>query len=420
MRKILSLIFFSIMITSLVAIEVDKIVGKVGRDIILKSELEQRKQQMKAANIDVSEISDYEILNEMIDSKLIINQAKKEDFTVDELEIKDLADQQIKKISANFPNEYEFKKSLKQEMGLTVSELKEYYIEMMTEQRLKEQIINTKIKSKVTITDAEVESYYQEHKEEIPQRPDMDKLGMIMKEIKASEETKNKALIKINDIRREIEDGADFAELAKKYSDCTSSANGGDLGYFGKGMMVKEFEDVAFDLMPGEVSGVVETMFGYHIIKVTDKKEDEVRASHILIQVTPTDLDREATKMLMDKILQELRDGADFAEMAAKYSDDEETALNGGIIGNFPLDQYPDMFKEYLLDLDYGEYTDVITEGDMLYILHKVEFVPAGPYEYIEIYDQLKQMVRNEKEMKLYDEWIQKLHNKNYIEILID
>jgi peptidyl-prolyl cis-trans isomerase SurA len=408
------------MITSLVAIEVDKIVAKVGRDIILKSELEQRKQQMKAANIDISKISDYEILNEMIDSKLIITQAKTEDFTVDELEIKDLADQQIKKIAANFPNEYEFKKSLKQEMGLTAPELKEYYIEMMTEQRLKEQIINTKIKSKVIITDAEIESYYQEHKEDIPQRPDMDKLGMIMKEVKASEETKNKALVKINDIRRQIENGADFEELAKKYSDCSSSANGGDLGYFGKGMMVKEFEEAAFDLMPGEVSGVVETMFGYHIIKVTDKKENEIRASHILIQVAPNDLDREATKILMNKILQELRDGADFSEMAAKYSDDKETALNGGIIGNFPLDQYPEMFKEYLSKLDYGEYTDVITEGDMLYILHKVEFVPAGSYEYTEIYDQLKQMVRNEKEMKLYDEWIKKLHNENYIEILLD
>ena len=78
-------------------------------------------------------------------------------------------------------------------------------------------------------------------------------------------------IIKINDIRREIEDGADFAELAKKYSDCTSSANGGDLGYFGKGMMVKEFEDVAFNLSRGEVSDIVETNFGYHIIKVYEK-----------------------------------------------------------------------------------------------------------------------------------------------------
>ncbi|MFO7896064.1 MAG: peptidylprolyl isomerase [Candidatus Cloacimonadales bacterium] len=419
MRKILSIILMSLLLTSIWAVELDKIVAKVGREIILESELEQRKQQMKAADIDISEISDYEILTEMIDSKLIIQNAKELDYEIDELEIKDLAERQIREIAANFSSEYEFKQTLKQEMGISVPELKEYYIEMMKEQRLKEQIINMRIKSKISITDAEVENYYQENADEIPLRPEMDRIGMIMKEIKASEESKKAALVKINKLRSKIEDGADFATVAKENSEDGSAKNGGDLGFFGKGMMVKEFEAAAFDLMPGEVSGVVETMFGYHLIKVTDQKENEVKASHILIQVKPDDLDRQAIKVQMENVLAELRDGADFAEMATKYSDDDETALNGGIIGDFPQDSYPEMFSSYLQEMDYGEYSEVIQEGDMLYILYKQKQIPAGKYEYEQIYEQLRDMVRNEKEMKLYDEWINELRQDNFIEILL-
>lgn len=420
MRKVLSVILLTLMITILVAEEIDKIVAKVGRDIILVSELEQRKQQMKAADMDIADITDYDILKEMIDSKLIIQKAKEQDFVVDELEVKDLADKQIQQIAANFPNEFEFKKSLKEEMGITVPELKEYYIEMMTEQRLKEQIINITIKSKISITDIEIENYYQEHQDEIPLRPDTDRLGMIMKEVKASDKTKEKALLKINKLRQKIEDGDDFATLAKENSDCASSNNGGDLGFFGKGMMVKEFEESAFTLMPGEVSGVVETMFGYHIIKVTEKKESEIKASHILVKVEPNEKDVEATNILMQNVLNELQAGADFSELATKYSDDQTTAVNGGIIGDFPADQYPEMFKSKLSELDYGQYTEIIKEGDILYILYKKEQIPAGTYEYLDIYEQLKNMVRNSKEIELYEEWVNKLHQENYIEILIN
>lgn len=419
MRKILSILLLLFMVVSIGAVELDKIVAKVGREIILQSELEQRKQQMKAADINISEISDYEILTEMIDSKLIIQNAKELDYQIDELEIKDLAERQIKEIAGNFPNEYEFKQTLRQEMGISVPELKEYYIEMMKEQRLKEQVINQKIKSKVSITDAEIENYYQENSEEIPLRPEMDRIGMIMKEMKASKASKKAALVKINKLRDQLEDGADFATLATENSECASANNGGDLGFFGKGMMVKEFEDAAFDLMPGEISGVVETMFGYHLIKLNEKKDNEISASHILIQVKPDELDKEAVRVQMKEVLAELRAGADFTEMAAKYSDDEETALRGGIIGDFPDDSYPEMFASYLKELDYGEYSEIIQEGDMLYILYKEKKIPAGKYEYEDIYEQLKSMVRNEKEMKLYDEWINELRQENYIEILL-
>ena len=419
MKKVINLILLTLLVTFLSAEVIDEIVAKVGREVILRSELEERKQQMNAAEMITTDISNYEILNEMIDSKLIIQKALEEDFEVDELEVKELAEQQIKEIASRFPNEYNFKQSLKQEMNITVPELKEFYIQMMTEQKLKDQIINSEIKAKISITDSEVENYYEEHKDEIPMCEETDRIGMIMKSVQASKETKEKAFIKINKLRQRIADGDDFAELAKENSECPSGNVGGDLGFFGKGMMVKEFEDSAFNLIQGEISGVVETTFGYHLIKVYEKKENEVKASHILIKVEPTEVDIKATNILMDKVLSDLREGADFSEMAKKYSDDDQTAVDGGIIGDFPNNAYPELFNNQLNNLDYGQYSEIIHEGDMLYILYKQKKIAARSYEYEEIYDKLKEFVRNNKELELYDDWIKELHKETYIEILM-
>jgi peptidyl-prolyl cis-trans isomerase SurA len=420
MKKILFLtLLINIIFLPAAAEVLDKIIAKVGREIILQSELIQRLQQMEAAGLMTENVSQYDVLNDMIESKLILQRAKKDKYETDQEQIRSMAEEQIRSVSAQFPSQEVFLNELKK-AKLTVIELKEYYIEMITEQNLKEQIINKEIRNKIHITEAEVEEFYQEKKDEIPLKPEMIEIGMILRKIEPSQQTRKKVLLEINKIRQKLIEGEDFAELAKKNSECPSSAGGGNLGFFGRGSMVKPFEEAAFALIPGEISEVVETQFGYHIIKMDEKKDNEIKVSHILKKIEATEEDIKATIILMENILQKLNEGDDFKELARTYSQDDSTAVKGGVIGEFVPENVPELFKEHLEKIKVGEHTGLIREDTELYIFSKLSLVPSRPYNYTEIYDRLKDLVSSQKEIELYNNWINDLVKNSYVEILLE
>jgi peptidyl-prolyl cis-trans isomerase C len=136
-----------------------------------------------------------------------------------------------------------------------------------------EQLVDREIVQKITVSDKEIRDYYDSNLARFKQ-PDQVKASHILITVdpKADEAEKAKARKQIETIQKKVKKGEDFEALAKEHSGCPSSTKGGDLGYFGQGQMVKPFEDAAFALEPGQVSDIVETRFGYHLIKVTDKK----------------------------------------------------------------------------------------------------------------------------------------------------
>ncbi len=404
--------------TMLSAEIVDRIVAKVGNNIILESELEEQIQQIQAFNNSDLELSNFDILNKIIETELIIQKAKKEGYEINEISIKSMTEQQIQSIASQFASEYEFKMELKK-AGFTVSKLKEHYTKQIKQQQLQERIINVEIKNKIMTTEAEILEYYNENKEKYL-RPEMVKLGLIMRSINASTETQKTILEEMIKIRNEVMNGADFQKLAKENSDCPSAEKGGNLGFFGKGRMVKPFEVAAFKLNIGEISEIVKTDFGYHIIKLNAKNDNEIDVSHILkkIELTQNDVDIEIN--LMTEIESKLSNGANFSELAIKYSEEDSVAINSGIIGEFTENQLPKLFQNDLKKLKIGEHTKVIREDNTFYIFKKMEKVEARAFEYVEIFEELKKEVQKNKEMELYENWINTLKQEIYVEILID
>ena len=396
---------------------IDRIVAKVGDKVILESELETQYQQYMAMGMIDESVSKEEVLDQMIESELILIEAEASDISVDEFEVKKTVEDHLNQLRKSFGSELEFRKILKEETGMDISELKAHYTKMITKQKLKESLIMENITSNIHVTDRELEEYYQENSSDIPVKEASDKIGMILLTIKPGKETRSKVEQEIFEIKNKLNIGEDFAELAKDYSDCSSSKNGGNLGWVERGEMVKPFEDVAFKLEVGEISNPVETQFGYHLILLQDKKDEKVKLSHILINLIPSKEDSVQIEKLANNIHAQLLEGEDFGTLAMRYSEDDSSSVNQGIIGEFPSDQYPELFRDYLEELDYGEYTDVIQEGENLYIFKKIEAVPERLFKFEEVREWLDDRVKYQKEQKLYKDWIESLKKKNYIKI---
>jgi len=207
------------------------------------------------------------VLNQLIAAELMYQLAEK--TPVADLDKK--IDAAVARLKGRFKTEEEFRTGLAQQ-DLSEKELRE----LIRRNQVIENHIEQTIASKVKISEQEVRAFYDNNPETftMPEQVRASHI-LIMVDQKAAEAEKQKARAKADDLLKQVKAGADFAKLAQEHSGCPSSKQGGDLGFFGKGQMVKPFEDAAWSMKPGEVSGVVETQFGYHIIKLTEKRAQD-------------------------------------------------------------------------------------------------------------------------------------------------
>ena len=210
------------------------------------------------------------ILDSLIEREVLYQQSQKVGIQVTDQTV----DNQLAAIKKRFPSETEYKNALSK-MNLSEEEVK---VQIKRGLSIKE-LIDQQITSKVVITDEESKAYYDKNPQMFKQ-PEQIKASHILIKVdaKADEAKKAEARKKIEEVQQKLKDGGDFAALAKEYSEGPSSAKGGDLGYFKRGQMVKPFEEAALALKPNEVSDIVETRFGYHLIVVYDIKPEQTLA----------------------------------------------------------------------------------------------------------------------------------------------
>jgi peptidyl-prolyl cis-trans isomerase C len=215
---------------------------------------EAQKQQMRKRVVDM-----------MVDQVLLEQKLKAKNLSVSDEKVMD----EIKKIAGQQGQSMEDVEKEIQQWGMTLNDLKS----QLRMKLMMDALIEAESKDAVA-TAEDVKKFYDENPQHFDQ-PEQVKASHILIKVdpEATPEAKAEAKKKLEDILKQVKEGGDFAALAKEHSACPSGAQGGDLGSFGRGQMVKEFEEVAFSMKPGDVSGIVETQFGYHIIKVTEKKE---------------------------------------------------------------------------------------------------------------------------------------------------
>jgi peptidyl-prolyl cis-trans isomerase C len=209
-----------------------------------------------------------DILETMINEELLFQESKKKGITVEPEAIAT----DLKRIKKGFASDADFKKLIA-ESGLTEAELQSD----IERGHVINKLIDNQIAALVVIPDQEIRTFYDTHPNSFKKSEQVRASHILIKiDSKAEPSVKDEKKAKLQKIQKRLKSGEDFAVLAKEFSECPSNIKGGDLGYFGRGNMVKPFEDAAFALKTGEVSDIVETQFGYHLIKVVDKKPESV------------------------------------------------------------------------------------------------------------------------------------------------
>jgi len=268
------LLFFMTLTTFVLAEETQPPTDKaavVNGTVITQAELDSQMKividRLRASGRlpDVSQLDQIrsQVLENLIARELLYQESQKKGIKISEEEV----NKQLINVKAQFPNEAEFNNALTR-MNLTEANIKE---KLQRDLALKK-LIEDEVAPKVTVSDSDIRAFYENNPETFKQ-PERVKASHILIKVdpKADASQKAEAQKKIDLVQAKLQKGEDFGALAKEYSEGPTGPKGGDLGYFTRGQMVKPFEEAAFAMKPGEVSGMVETRFGYHLIKVTDK-----------------------------------------------------------------------------------------------------------------------------------------------------
>jgi len=252
----------------ILAVVNDEVVTETDLDVALSSSIDELQKEYSGAELQAKiETARKECLDQIIDDKLILQEAKKRGITAADAEV----DERLKEIKSHFPSEDAFYAEV-QKSGVSTELLKKRYGENIMMGKL----VNHEVRDKVVVIPTEIEDYYKKHAEEL-KAPDSVHLRTIMLRFSA-DNTEDAVKQKAEDVVKLAREGRDFGELAKLYSQGGRAEENGDFGFVDRGQMREDFEKVIFTLKPGEVSDPVKADVGYYIFKVEEKRESHVRS----------------------------------------------------------------------------------------------------------------------------------------------
>ncbi len=402
--------------------KVDGIAAVVGDEIILESDIDEELYlfNMRSGGQALTEnnVLEYRtsVVREMVDEMLLVAKARRDSILLSPGALDEELDRRITELEQRHGSPEALDAALASE-GLSRVGLREIYREDIEKRLLAEQVVRREVHGRIDVTWRDVEEYYEENASDVGTVPEAFHVAGIVSAPKVSEEVKRAAYDRLDAARAELDAGASFEEVAARYSDDASAARGGDLGWITRGMMVPEFEEAVFALAVGEVSGVVPSRFGFHIIRLDERDEERVRARHILARVTPGPDDVTRARARADSLRTMLVEGADFSAVAGGYSDDEASSARGGDLGWFAPGDLDAEFETALRTLEVGGITEILEGDGGFYILKLVEYEEPRTAELDEIRDQLKEYIFGLRAEERFQELMEELRQEIFIDI---
>jgi peptidyl-prolyl cis-trans isomerase SurA len=425
MRKILPLMLLPVifLVKGLWAQEViDRIVAIVDDNIILQSELYQYTYNLALQlGLDPQKAPDKfdrlreETLDNLITQKVLLVKAKEDSIIVNEKQVDEVLEGQIQQMIAQLGSE----KRVEEYFNLTMREIKRDFRNEVREGLLVRRLREIKDRE-VLISRREVEAFYKAYRDSLPELKESLKISNILLKIEPSEAAVSAARKRAEEILARLKNGESFAELAKDLSqDPGSASKGGDLGFIERGDFVREFEEVAFGLTPGEISDIVRSRFGFHIIQLIERRGEKINTRHILTRLDTSPEDEKATLEKVKAIKEQIEKGEiTFEEAAKKYSKDESTASNGGDLGWFQVDQFQiESFRNAVLGLEVGEISEPVKTRFGYHLIRLDAKKPARKLSISEDWEQIEQWALNLKRQREFQKWLADIRKDVYVEV---
>lgn len=408
---------------------IDRVVAVVGKTIILESDIENQYFQYRMqGNISGGESSvKCQILENMLFQNLMLNQADLDSVEVTDSQIDQTMEQRLRYFIAQFGS----KEAFEDYYGKSVAEFKNEFRDDIRDQLLIE-TVQQGITANVNVTPSEVKQYFKSiPTDSLPLINSEVVIGQIVKMPPVSLEQKLEVKERLRGFRDRILSGEKFSTLAILYSEDPGSATkGGELGFYGRGELYPEFEAIAFKLEEGEVSEIVETEAGFHIIQMIERRGEYVNVRHILIQPKVSPLDLAKAKAQLDTVARLIRsDSISFEDAVLKYSDDPGKN-NGGLLINpmtgttrFEVTQLDPTVSFVIDKLKVGQISDPVAmetedKRQAYRILYLQKRTLPHRANLNEDYNKIQEWALMEKQGEAFKKWISKKAAKTYIKII--
>ncbi|MBR5354378.1 MAG: peptidylprolyl isomerase [Bacteroidales bacterium] len=407
---------------------VDGIAAVVGKTIIRYSDIEQAYAQVRLhQGMQNAQEERCALLENMLVNKMLVHKGMVDSVKVSDEQVESEVEHYLQAATLQAGG----KDKLREVFNYSYDELHDQYFDILHDRYLSQQV-EYELTEGVNVTPAEVTEFFAQYSaDSLPDIPAQYEVSEIVIEPIISEAERDRVRDELNLLRERVLKGENFSMLAKLYSqDPGSASKGGELGFFGRGRMVSEFEAAAFALKPGEVSPIVETQYGFHIIQLIERRGNNINVRHILMQPKTSSDDLLRARITLDSLAQEIRKGSITFEDAAKRYSDGVSKNQGGSVANpndgsarFDKETFNQLYPGIgIVAMEEGEISNATaittSENKQAYCLIKLaRKIPAHKVNLTDDYDRIFSAALQAAKAKKVYEWCNRMVKTTYVRL---